>query len=1031
MLNVCFNSYGKYTVNYLYQWDKNQIVEITGLNLSKVPEVHFANKTMEKAIVRQATMADGVIRANIPNSLLQAPFPVIAFVGIYEGKQFKTIETIKIPIVPRVRPADYVLEKNDDEVYSFAAMENAIANMVTQQNFDRTVANLTETVESNKTATDSQIANIIAHNNDTEGNTELIDVRTGSDGTVYESAGMAVRAQTKQIAEEIDRVSNIKEKFKGVFDSVFVNNGVLQSNNDSKSVIVKMAAGAKYDIKAYGTFNRFRIYAANSATEGTTPVEVYKKTPGKYEEFIFLNNESYKILIVFLDYNSDNFDCDLSIIETLDNKTFNVNGIPVFTKESGQEAINDSIKEAIPFWHGFGPISNYGANNDSKTLILNDLYKGCIIKVDKGEKYTLIVKGNHNRFIVSGVIGTIDIGATTEQIKANESTKATDKTETFMYENSKYDYLVINLAYDLNDFSATVEIVRGDDKYEINGVEFAPKNELYTKQEIDDLEFKYFYSDTNNLFDIKTAKLGISIASSSGEEVALENCNSSDYIPVEAGEKYIFSTRHTIAFYDEKKNFISGISSTDATNPITIPDGVYYLRFAYKTTSYLLPQINKGTKLLDYDDGSPKLNHQYLPDIAKKKYKLEYETIKLSNGLNAKPHNLALISIKNVYGTSPEYEAFLFFDAQTNKLYIADSAVSNIEYLCDWNLELSNNVSCFEYLTTITADGDIIFFRKYMRENPIIYPHTNYHNPIRIDFGDNLKPYGFLTSVSVVHFSDGSFVFGDYTNHKLVDEQNNDPRCIWHVTKPYTDVENWKVAHRFKHVYYTSPESDEPDNEIGHIHTVAYDFYADTLYCTTGDIDRHCRVYRSKDKGVTWSHVVTGGQKYRSVGLTFRKDACFYGTDSFYHQHELYKAERGDDGEVDFTNIKRVCSLEPLNRNGSQATYGTILLRNPNGLLFLDRAEPREDNLLDIPFYSFDDEKLYMTATFGKKLFNIDPNRNGLCNQCFTDYQPATTDFVVCGGGSVIRHNTTDILNNSADNYIGVLKLKVVLDSEI
>ena len=588
-------------------------------------------------------------------------------------------------------------------------------------------------------------------------------------------------------------------------------------------------------------------------------------------------------------------------------------------------------------------------------------------------------------------MGSVTVGANATVLKKNDSTKTTDKTESYTYENTVYDYLVINVAYDLADFSASVEISRGNDKYIINGVEFVPKSELYTKQDIDDLEYKYFYSGVNNLFNSKTAKTGVSLSSSTGEEVAYENCISSDYIPVEMGAKYIFSTRHTIAFYDEKKLFVSGISSTDTTNPITIPDGVCYLRFTYKTTSYVQPQLNKGAELLEYDDGSPKLNRKYLPDIAKKKYKLDYETVKLSNGLNAKPHNLALISIKNVYGTNPEYEAFLFFDAQTNKLYVADSAVSNIEYLCDWNLELSNNVSCFEYLTTITADGDIIFFRKYMRENPIIYPHTNYHNPIRIDFGDNLKPYGFLTSVSVVHFSDGSFVFGDYTNHKLVDEQNNDPRCIWHVTKPYTDVENWKVAHRFKHVYYTSPESDEPDNEIGHIHTVAYDFYADTLYCTTGDIDRHCRVYRSKDKGVTWSHVVTG----------------------------------------DFTNIKRVCSLEPLNRNRSQATYGTILLRNPNGLLFLDRAEPREDNLLDIPFYSFDDEKLYMTATFGKKLFNIDPNRNGLCNQCFTDYQPTTTDFVVCGGGNVIRHNTTDVLNNSADNYIGVLKLKVVLDSEI
>jgi len=47
----------------------------------------------------------------------------------------------------------------------------------------------------------NRIDNIIAHNNDTQGNTELLDIRTGADGTIYDCAGKAVRDQFNQIAQ--------------------------------------------------------------------------------------------------------------------------------------------------------------------------------------------------------------------------------------------------------------------------------------------------------------------------------------------------------------------------------------------------------------------------------------------------------------------------------------------------------------------------------------------------------------------------------------------------------------------------------------------------------------------------------------------------------------------------------------------------------------------------------------------------------------------------------------------------------------
>lgn len=544
---------------------------------------------------------------------------------------------------------------------------------------------------------------------------------------------------------------------------------------------------------------------------------------------------------------------------------------------------------------------------------------------------------------------------------------------------------------------------------------------------------------SKNLYNIDTSLKGFSVRADNGLLTAVASKTASDFIPVKPNTPYSFNNRFTLAWYDENKEFISGVGSADTTVTITSPIKAKYLRFSHEN-NYIRVTCNEGKSVIPWQPYDMALLPELMGEASR--YEMRYSTLTLPEGLSD-VGNLCLYGYKLIYAGDgnerPKYQAFLFIDDRTNKFYIADTALTTFAYAFDWDASLVSGESVHSYMATITADGDVIFFRMWQRQNPILYPHGDYNNPVVIDFGSSVKPYGFLTSISCVQFADGSFVFGEYAKHSATDEQNNDRRNIWRVTKPYTNTANWTKAHSFKHVYYNNPVSDEPDNEIGHIHTVVYDFYSGRLICSTGDIDRHCRVWKSDDKGITWSELVSNGQKWRSLGMVFTADCSYWATDSFTSAHILYKANRVN-GQIDFSTAARVTHLEPtpardVGSSGesyaTQASYGLLLCRNPYGLLILDRAEPRPDGVLEIPFWSLDDEKLYTVATLGQSYTaTIDgyteTYRNGLCNQVITEYQPDALDCVLTGGGRKIRPNTTDILNNSESNYIGVLKIRIM-----
>lgn len=208
MIKANFNAYNSYVTDSLYQWDKDRVLEVSGINIAIAPEIHFNNIEMDRAIVRHGTLKNGVVSVKIPNSMLQSIHDIRAYIGVWEGSTFKTVESILIPIIVRDKPSDYVLDVNDEEYYSFSKLENEIANMVSAVDFNRQVTITDASIERVKSDLEARISKIIHDNQATEGNTELLDLRTGYDYELFPTAGDAVRGQTKEF---IDRVSWIEK----------------------------------------------------------------------------------------------------------------------------------------------------------------------------------------------------------------------------------------------------------------------------------------------------------------------------------------------------------------------------------------------------------------------------------------------------------------------------------------------------------------------------------------------------------------------------------------------------------------------------------------------------------------------------------------------------------------------------------------------------------------------------------------------------------------------------------------------------
>lgn len=217
----CLNLNGD-TINRFYQWDIDQkiVIDLNGCDeryLQNPPEVHFSNSSRKEALVVRSTVkysgddvvvqddsvatmhAGDIIIADVPNILLQEPYPLLVYVYLTDADDSSSQKTIlysEIPVRKRAKPSDYLYVEN--------------ITRITAEMIKKEIEVSTETVRTNAI-------------------NEINDVKTKSIATVTDTRDTAVNTITQTKNDAVSTVDEAKEGF------ITTGNGLVNTATEIKN----------------------------------------------------------------------------------------------------------------------------------------------------------------------------------------------------------------------------------------------------------------------------------------------------------------------------------------------------------------------------------------------------------------------------------------------------------------------------------------------------------------------------------------------------------------------------------------------------------------------------------------------------------------------------------------------------------------------------------------------------------------------------------------------------------------------------
>lgn len=100
--------------NELWQYDYGQKIQIKGLDLPEVFEVHFSWKDIEKALVVTGSTVNGVSTVDIPNVALEQSKTITAYIYLSGAESGETVNTILLSINRRKAPEKFEAPEDAD-----------------------------------------------------------------------------------------------------------------------------------------------------------------------------------------------------------------------------------------------------------------------------------------------------------------------------------------------------------------------------------------------------------------------------------------------------------------------------------------------------------------------------------------------------------------------------------------------------------------------------------------------------------------------------------------------------------------------------------------------------------------------------------------------------------------------------------------------------------------------------------------------------------------------------------------------------